>query len=71
MTHDWVVLIMWFTSLFVTAWGQRWKAKADRLGDAIQYLLEEQTDDSGTDSDSGDDSPAGKAGGQDSGVDQP
>jgi hypothetical protein len=42
VTHDWVVLIMWVTSLFVTLWGQKWKAKADRLGDAIQYLVEEQ-----------------------------
>lgn len=42
MTHDWVVLIMWVTSLFVTAWGQKWKAKADRLADAVQYLVEEQ-----------------------------
>lgn len=42
VTHDWVVLIMWVTSLLVTLWGQRWKAKADRLGDAIQYLVEEQ-----------------------------
>jgi len=44
VTHDWTVLIMWVTSLGVTAWGQKWKAKADRLGDAIQYLIEEQTD---------------------------
>lgn len=42
MTHDWVVLIMWVTSLGVTAWGQKWKAKADRLADAVQYLVEEQ-----------------------------
>lgn len=39
--HDWVVLIMWVTSLLVTGWGQRWKAKADRLADAIQYMVEE------------------------------
>ena len=44
MTHDWVVLIMWVTSLFVTAWGQKWKAKADRLADAVEYLVEEQVD---------------------------
>jgi hypothetical protein len=44
VTHDWVVLIMWVTSLFVTAWGQKWKAKADRLADAIEYLVEEQAD---------------------------
>jgi hypothetical protein len=42
--HDWVVLIMWVTSLGVTAWGQRWKAKADRLADAVEYLVEEQMD---------------------------
>lgn len=44
MIHDWTVLIMWVTSLGVTAWGQKWKAKAERLKDAIQYLVEEQTD---------------------------
>lgn len=42
--HDWVVLVMWVTSLFVTAWGQKWKAKADRLADAVEYLVEEQVD---------------------------
>lgn len=44
MTHDWVVLIMWVTSLGVTLWGQKWKAKAERLTDALQYLIEEQAD---------------------------
>lgn len=44
MIHDWTVLIMWVTSLGVTAWGQYWKAKADRLADAVEYLVEEQVD---------------------------
>lgn len=44
MIHDWAVLIMWVTSLLVTAWGQNWKAKADRLADAVEYLVEEQVD---------------------------
>lgn len=35
---------MWVTSLLVTAWGQNWKAKADRLADAVEYLVEEQVD---------------------------
>jgi hypothetical protein len=40
--HDWVFLILWVTSLGVTLWGQKWKAKAERLADAIQYLIEER-----------------------------
>ncbi len=44
MIHDWVFLILWVTSLGVTLWGQKWKAKAERLADAIQYLIEEQAD---------------------------
>jgi hypothetical protein len=42
--HDWTVLIMWVTSVGVTAWGQKWKAKAERLQDALQYIVEEQAD---------------------------
>lgn len=42
--HDLSILIMWVTSLGVTAWGQKWKAKAERLQDALQYLVEEQAD---------------------------
>lgn len=48
MIHDWTVLIMWVTSLGVTAWGQKWKAKAERLKDAVEYLVEERVDESGT-----------------------
>jgi hypothetical protein len=48
VTHDWTVLIMWVTSVGVTAWGQKWKAKAERLQDALQYIVEEQADESGT-----------------------
>lgn len=44
MIHDWVVLIMWVTSLLVTLWGQKWKAKAERLHDALTYMVEEQAD---------------------------
>ena len=63
MTHDWVVLIMWVTSLFVTAWGQKWKAKADRLADAVEYLVEEQANDSDIDSDDSGGSPDSQGGG--------
>ena len=42
MIHDWVVLIMWVTSLGVTAWGQKWKAKAERLHDALTFMVEEE-----------------------------
>lgn len=42
MIHDWVVLIMWVTSLGVTAWGQKWKAKAERLHDALTFIVEEE-----------------------------
>lgn len=44
MIHDWVVLIMWVTSLGVTAWGQYWKAKAERLRDALTFMVEEEAD---------------------------
>lgn len=44
MIHDSVVLIMWVTSLGVTLWGQKWKAKAERLHDALTYILEDQAD---------------------------
>lgn len=39
---DWVVLIMWFTSLLVTAWGQYWYTRAKRLIDTVQYMIEEE-----------------------------
>lgn len=42
MIHDWVVLIMWVTSLGVTAWGQKWKVKAERLHDALTFMVEEE-----------------------------
>jgi len=35
---------MWVTSLLVTLWGQKWKAKAERLHDALTYMVEEQAD---------------------------
>lgn len=55
MTHDWAVLIMWVTSLGVTAWGQKWKAKAERLQDALQFMVEEEVgEERGTDDDSQD-----------------
>lgn len=44
MIHDWVVLIMWVTSLGVTAWGQHWRAKAERLHDALTFMVEEEAD---------------------------
>lgn len=44
MTHDWTVLIMWATSLGVTLWGQKWKSRADRLQDAITYMVEDEAD---------------------------
>lgn len=43
---------MWVTSLGVTAWGQKWKAKAERLHDAITYMVEEGADNSMTEEDS-------------------
>lgn len=49
MIHDWVVLIMWVTTLLVAVWGQHWYDKAQRQADAIAYMLEEQVD--GTDDD--------------------
>lgn len=39
--HDWVVLIMWFTTLLVALWGQHWYDKAKRLQDAIEYMVED------------------------------
>lgn len=54
MIHDWTVLIMWVTSLGVTAWGQSWRAKAERRKDVIQYMIEGEADESGTADDSQD-----------------
>lgn len=52
MTHDLSILIMWVTSLGVTSWGQRWKAKAERLADTLQYMIEEEaSEERGTDDD--------------------
>lgn len=48
MIHDLSVLIMWATSLGVTAWGQAWKAKAERLQDALAYMIEEGVDEEAT-----------------------
>lgn len=48
MIHDWVVLIMWVTSLGVTAWGQKWKAKAERLHDALTFMVEEEASEGAT-----------------------
>lgn len=44
MTHDWTVLIMWATSLGVTLWGQKWKARADHLQDVITYMVDDDGD---------------------------
>lgn len=44
MIHDWVFLILWVTSLFVTVWGQHWYDRAKRLADAITYMVEEQAE---------------------------
>lgn len=52
MIHDWAVFVMWVTSLGVTAWGQRWKAKAERLHDALTFMVEDEIDDSMTEEDS-------------------
>lgn len=42
MIHDYIVLIMWVTSLLVTLWGQHWRTRAHRLQDALEYVVEEQ-----------------------------
>ncbi len=52
MIHDWAVFVMWVTSLGVTAWGQRWKAKAERLQDALTFMVEDEIDDSMTEEES-------------------